>query len=89
MSHAISCRMVCHNEAQLILKTRYLLEERIRQISGIQFLYRASLEQQQTQNLHEILLNLELHISLFSARIPKQTRQYYLVVSMIQEWMLR
>ena len=40
-SHAISCRAVWskndHNEAQLICQTRYLLEEQIRQISGIQF----------------------------------------------------
>ena len=40
-SVAISCRAVWskndHNEAQLICKTRYLLEEQIRQISGIQF----------------------------------------------------
>ena len=40
-SVAISCRAVWskndHNETQLICKTRYLLEEQIRQISGIQF----------------------------------------------------
>ena len=40
-SAAISCRAACskndHNEAQLIFKTRYLLEEKIGQISGIQF----------------------------------------------------
>ena len=53
------------------------------------FLYRVPLEQQQTRKLYQILLDLELHISLFSARIPKQTRRYYLVVSMIQEWMLQ
>ena len=47
------------------------------------------LEQQQTRKLYQILLDLELHISLFSARIPKQTRRHYLVVSMIQEWMLQ
>ena len=40
-SHAISCREVWskndQKEAQLICKTRYLLKEQIRQISGIQF----------------------------------------------------
>ena len=40
-STAICCRALWskndHNKAQLICKTRYLLEEQIRQISGIQF----------------------------------------------------
>ena len=40
-SVAISCSVAWskndHNEAQLTCKTRYLLEEQIRQISGIQF----------------------------------------------------
>ena len=40
-SHAISCRAVWsknyHHETQLICKTRYLLEEQIGQVSGIQF----------------------------------------------------
>ena len=47
------------------------------------------LKQKQTLKLHQILLDLELHISLFSARIRKQTRLCYLVVSMIQEWTLQ
>ena len=53
------------------------------------FLYRVSLEQQQTRKRHEILLDLELHILLFAARILKQTRQYYLAASLIEEWMLQ
>ena len=62
-----------NNEPQLICKTRYLLEELIRYISGIQ-LFILCITGKTTRKLYQILLDLELHISLFSARIPKQMR---------------
>ena len=91
-SAAISYRAVWsrndHNKAQLICKTRHLLEEQIRQISGIQFFISCVTGTTTALKLHQILHDLELHISLFSARIRKQTKLYYLAVSMIQEWTL-